>query len=153
VYNACMKIHFVCSGNTYRSRLAEAYLNSLKPRGIVAVSSGTHAKIQPMEIRWYTERILEEYGLSPFASKLHRQTTSSNLKDCDLIVFFGPSVYSFCKKSFAIKKPHIVWKVKDVRSKYTDSKLVKLTEGSFREIKKKIKELISTYDHKARNAS
>ena len=138
-----MKIHFVCSGNTYRSRLAEAYLNSLKSKGIVAVSSGTHAKRQPMEIRWYTERILEEYGLSRFASKTHRQITARNLNACDLIVFFGKTVYKFCKENFTIKKPFVIWEVNDVRSRQDDTKVVKLSEKTFKEIKNKVKELIS----------
>ncbi len=138
-----MKIHFVCSGNTYRSRLAEAYLNSLKHKGIGAVSSGAHAKTQPMEIRWYTERILEEYGLSRFTSKVHRQTTASNLKDSDLIVFFGPSVYGFCKKNFPMKKPCVIWDILDLHPRQSEPKVVKLTEGAFKEIKNKVKELIS----------
>ena len=143
-----MKIQFICSGNTYRSRLAEAYLNSLQIKGISAISSGAHAKTQPMEIRWYTERLLEEHGLSRFASPTHRQTTTAGINACGLVVFLGPSVYKCCKKNYTIKKPHIIWDVKDVNCHDSDAKLLKLTEKSFKEIKNKVKELLATFINK-----
>lgn len=37
-------IHFVCRGNNFRSRLAEAYLNSKKLPGIKVISSGIEAE-------------------------------------------------------------------------------------------------------------
>ncbi len=118
-------------------------MNSLKHKGLTAVSSGLHAQSQPMEIRWYTERLLEEYGLSRFAAQKHRQTTQTNLNSTNLIVFMGKSVYTCCEKNYTIKKPYVTWNIKDVNCHDTDSKLLKLTEKSFKEIKNKVKELVS----------
>lgn len=138
-----MKIHFICSGNTYRSRLAEAYLNSLKLKNFKAVSSGTHAKKQPMNVRWYTEKILEEYNLLKYASKTHRQTTNLNLKACDFIVFLEKDVEKFCQAKFKVQKPFLVFHIKDVNSHLSGKKIITSTEKTFQEIKNKIKLLLS----------
>jgi hypothetical protein len=38
-----MLIHFICRGNSFRSIIAEAYLNSLRIKGLRILSSGTAA--------------------------------------------------------------------------------------------------------------
>jgi protein-tyrosine-phosphatase len=39
-----MRVHFICRGNVYRSRIAEAYLKSLELEGLEVLSSGTIAR-------------------------------------------------------------------------------------------------------------
>ncbi len=40
-----MIIHFICRGNSFRSIIAEAYVNSLKFKNLKATSSGTTAAV------------------------------------------------------------------------------------------------------------
>ncbi len=83
-------IHFVCTGNAYRSRLAEAYLNSRQLPGIYASSSGIAADRSFQyngPISWYAMRLLHEYRLIPFMSPFPRQTTLHLLAEADLIIY------------------------------------------------------------------
>jgi protein-tyrosine-phosphatase len=41
-----MRVHFVCTGNLYRSRMAEAYLRSKAIPGLEVTSSGVLAEMQ-----------------------------------------------------------------------------------------------------------
>ena len=79
-----MHIHFVCSGNSYRSRLAEAYLKSvLVDKTIIVSSSGTEAEKHRLKngpICWYAMRLMKRNNLIPFMSWKERQTTSQILK-------------------------------------------------------------------------
>lgn len=138
------KVHFICRGNTYRSRLAAAYLNSLGHKSITVVTSGVIAKKQPMVIRWYAQRILERYEISHFASKKPRQLTGANLNDCDLIVFFGQRAYDACIEKHEIKKPHVIWEIiKDIQPKDSVAKIVKSSEKTFKKIKRAVRKLVS----------
>ena len=79
-----MHIHFVCSGNTYRSRLAEAYLRSMdkKPNTKVSSSGIIADKSKPENgpVNWYTMRLMKRNDLIKYMSWQQTQTTQPLLE-------------------------------------------------------------------------
>ncbi len=62
-----MLILFVCMGNSYRSRLAEAYMNSLGLPGIVVGSAGVFAAENLNgPITKYAKDLIHEHGLEKY---------------------------------------------------------------------------------------
>lgn len=111
-----MKIHFVCSGNTNRSRMAEAYLNSKKLPGIIVSSSGIYANDNwEGSLSRYAERILTEHNLLPFAAKHWTQTTVDILDDNDLVVFMRRHHYDYCVEVLRWQpKNYLIWNIDDI---------------------------------------
>lgn len=111
-----MIVHFVCTGNTYRSRLAEAYCNSLQRPGIRAISSGVEAaRNENGPISWYAARLLKRYDLIPFMSPHWTQTTAQLLAASDLVVFLEPEHYMVCRDRFGFCGPAWeVWHIPDL---------------------------------------
>ena len=65
-----MTIHFICTGNIYRSRLAEAYCASKGVPGLSVSSSGIGTKLnRGIPIASYAARVLSERGLEHFAAR------------------------------------------------------------------------------------
>jgi len=85
-----MHIHFVCSGNSYRSRLAEAYLKfKLVSKEIEVSSSGIRAegyKFDNGPICWYAMRLMKRNALIEFMSWQQQQTTKELLSGVDLLI-------------------------------------------------------------------
>jgi protein-tyrosine-phosphatase len=142
-----MKIHFVCTGNTFRSRLAEAYLNSKKIPGLIVSSSGVEAnKDINGPINWYTGRIIEHEGLTGFEKDTWTQTTHEILEGQDLVIFmqqwhFDQSVarFGFTGKNYEI------WDIQDTVRTTTkpDEATILFTNGVYKNIVKKVDDLIS----------
>jgi protein-tyrosine-phosphatase len=98
-----MNVHFVCVGNSYRSRLAEAVLNALAISGMRATSSGTHASDNENgPISWYGARLLKNHGLIPFMSPSWTQTTPSMLAAAGLVVFMADGCRPVIRKGWAV---------------------------------------------------
>ena len=65
-----MIIHFICRGNSFRSIIAEAYLNSLEIKDSRVLSSGTTAASgRARNLAYYrmTLFLLEKHGIREFA--------------------------------------------------------------------------------------
>ena len=87
------EIHFICIGNVFRSRLAEAYLNSLNIKGVEVSSSGVRANHAfDGDISIFVLPLLKREGLEPFISKKWIQTTLDIVQDKDLVVFMNEEV-------------------------------------------------------------
>ncbi len=111
-----VQIQFVCVGNAYRSRLAEALLNSYGLRGVRARSCGIRA-VENLNgpVSWYALRLLKRNKLIPFMSPTWTQTTPDLLAGSDLVVFMEPAIHAYCAASFAFAgAAHEVWNVPDV---------------------------------------
>lgn len=148
-----MLIHFVCKGNTYRSRLAGTYLNSKQIPNLKATSSGIEASenLNGM-ITWEAQRIIKNNELINFESHIWHKTTKEILDKADLIVFMQQMHYDYCKKELGYKKENFkIFNVKDFEDygftdKYVsmedDIGKMELSEKTFEEIKEKVDKLL-----------
>ena len=83
-----MRIHFVCTGNIYRSRLAEAYCNSRRVPGIDVLSSGIKAGLeQDVPISPYAADVLTRFGLERYAAARWQRTSAELVRASDVLVF------------------------------------------------------------------
>jgi protein-tyrosine-phosphatase len=148
-----MRIHFICTGNSYRSRLAEAYFNSREVAGLAATSSGTMAQRDLNgPITWYAARIIQRERLVPFMSQTWTQTTAELLNSAHLVVFMAPEHEEYCRRHFAFRTPSRVWDVPDVDaselqehvpSYERESNMVRITEETFATIVRLVDDLIA----------
>jgi protein-tyrosine-phosphatase len=93
-----MTIHFNCTGNIYRIRLAEAYCASKGVPGFNVMSSGIKTTLNGgVTIALYAANILRAYSLERFAAPSWQQTTAALVRASDVLVFMEREHYHFCK--------------------------------------------------------
>jgi protein-tyrosine-phosphatase len=93
-----MRIHFVCTGNIYRSRLAEAYCNSLCVPGIHVFSSGIRAGMEgDAPISPYAADVLTRYGFDGYATARWQRTSAELVRASDVLVFMESEHHRFCE--------------------------------------------------------
>lgn len=111
-----MKIHFICSGNTNRSRLAEAYCNSKQISTVIATSSGIYADNNLNgDICWYALEILKETKLLGYTARTWTKTTLEIIQANDCIIFIQAEHYNFVKKHFKFEPEHYeIWDIPDI---------------------------------------
>ncbi len=140
-----MKIHFVCTHNTYRSRVAETYLKSLKIPNYEVSSSGIEANLNiDGPVTWYAQRIFKNYDLAEFEKVKWDQTTIETLKDQDLVVFMDNSHLDFCTQKFGFSGKYEVWNIEDFDETELkdDMNVIQKSEETFSILKDKINNLI-----------
>ena len=146
-----MKIHFVCTGNVYRSRLAEAYLNSKQLPNIEADSSGIFAN-ENYEfhgpIYWSAMRLIDRKHLAPFMSRMSTQTTLDLLHSADLIIFLKGNHHEFSKNELGfIKENYEIWDIPDLDDEpnydiLSDENILRISERTFTTIQEKVDDLV-----------
>lgn len=149
-----MRVHFICSGNTNRSRLAEAYLNSRNISGISATSSGIYAdKNSNGNICEYSLKILEENNILQFTVKSWTKTTLRQLQENDLIIFIQPEHFEFVKNKLNyIPVNYEIWNIPDIqssgffRTKKVRARQLEADKKIYEMIKIKVNELIERLD-------
>jgi len=149
---AVMIVHFVCSGNSFRSRLAEAYLKSLDIPGIEVMSSGANTQLDSYRfITPYAALLLKKYGLEKYASKDKIQLTQARLDAGDITVCVNRDVYHECLEH-GLKMPlrTYVWDIQDVeilsradQIMLDNHEILPLTEEIFQKIEKHVDELVA----------
>lgn len=109
-------IHFVCTGNIYRSRLAEAYCASRRVPGVRILSSGIAAgRDGKALISPYAAEALSKHDLSGFAAPGWQRTTPSLVQACDVIVFMEAEHHRFCETWIEHPRQRIeVWAIEDI---------------------------------------
>lgn len=114
------KIHFVCRGNTYRSRVAEAYFSTLQGSRADVSSSGIESwryyhDGPKVFIEPYARIVADQLGAGEHLSQEWTQTTDQLLGEADIIIFMNQDVYRDAQKMFHFN-PHkaAVWRVHDV---------------------------------------
>ncbi len=148
-----MKIHFVCTGNIYRSRLAEVYLKSKQIPNLSVSSSGTKASAQLKgPITWYAQRILQRNILTSFMSYSWKNTEYQTLKNYDYIIFMSIDNYNICKsKNYPMGNKYEIWDIPDFDNvnlngkklnKEAEIELIENSEKTFSKIKNKVDQLI-----------
>ena len=108
-----MIIHFICRGNSFRSIIAEAYLNSLKVKGLSVLSSGTTAaldKTRNLASYRMTLELLEKHGIREFAKVGYgEQLTQSRLEKAATAVCMNQRVYDQCLQIVTFPGSPRIW--------------------------------------------
>ena len=146
-----MIIHFICRGNSFRSIIAEAYLNSLEVEGWSVLSSGTTAalhKTQNLVIFRKTLALLEEHGIREFAKADYgEQLTQSLLEKADIAICVNQRVYDECLQIVAFPVSPRIWSVADVgepgRIAHAESEEQIYREEAYQEIVKNVDGLVT----------
>ena len=146
-----MIIHFICRGNTFRSIIAEAYLNSLALEDVSALSSGTAAtfyKARNLANHRITLELLEEHGMRGFAKVGYGdQLTQSRLDKSDITVCMNQRVYGECLRCVTFSHSPRVWSVADIgepgRISDVESERQLYREEAYQEIARNIERLVS----------
>jgi protein-tyrosine-phosphatase len=109
-------LQFVCTGNIYRSRLAEAYCASKAVPGILVSSSGIAAgHLDTVPISPYAADILTRFGLDAFAAKHWQRTTPTLIHSSDVLVFMESEHHRFCADWIEPARQKIeVWGIEDI---------------------------------------
>lgn len=140
-----MVVHFVCLGNVYRSRLAEAYLNSKNLTDVEVISSGIDAANNGNKpISWLTQRLFEIYKLIPFQKPNWTQTTKKLLDSANLTIFFDKKYYQYCVDKLKFHSNNFeIWKIADLDGSIQDhAEKIRVTEEAFKIIQQKVNNLI-----------
>ena len=142
------KIHFVCEGNTFRSRLAEAYLKSLKTKGEVS-SSGVDAKrnLNGPITPWANE-VAKKEGIYRYLAKMWTQSTKRIIDPQDLVIFLEKKYFDFCNNRLRCElQEYEIWDIPDitlVQKEITDAR-TKRALNIFQDIKSNVDSLKDKY--------
>lgn len=146
-----MKIQFVCNGNTFRSRLAEAYFKSRNIPGIEVSSSGVHAtKNLNGKVCDYTVEVLKKDGILRYMKKNWAVTDETELEKQDLIVFIGKDNYEDSINMLEQKPENcVIWSIGDIPEYLLDAKprdieeILIFAEKAYEQIKENVDQLVS----------
>ena len=111
-----VRVHFICTGNIYRSRLAEAYFASRCGPEAPVFSSGIAAGLeQDIPISPYAAEVLARYGLDSYAAPRWQRTTEGLIRASDVLIFMEEVHLRFCEDWIDPARQRIeVWGIEDV---------------------------------------
>lgn len=140
-----MRIHFVCTGNVYRSRLAEAYCISRAVPGIRVFSSGIAAGVNgDASISPYAIEVLNRYGLLSSAAKSWQQTTAALVKMSDVLILMESEHRRFCANWIELPRQRVeVWGIEDIGPSTTQKEIAETVEQTFKTIRQRTDALLS----------
>lgn len=138
-------IHFICTGNIYRSRLAEAYCASKRLPGIRVSSSGIgaglngHASISP-----YAAEVLARNGFGAYAAEHWQRTSAAHVHASDVLVFMESEHRIFCADWIEPRRHRVeVWEIEDI-GPIPASEIADKVERTFARIKKQTDTLLAS---------
>jgi protein-tyrosine-phosphatase len=144
-------VHFICRGNSFRSIIAEAYLNSLRVKNLQAISSGTTAaahKAQNLPVYTETLGLLAKNGIQEFAKAGYGdQLSQSLLAGSDIVICMNRRVYDECEPLVSLPAETRVWSVADIgepgRIAHTEAEKMLHREDAYHEIAARVSDLVS----------
>ena len=114
-----MVIHFICRGNTHRSRLAEAYAGSFTAQipDVAVVSSGIEAdRDLNGPIVPFVKRTLEKDNVLQFTRRTWTQTTQPMIDGSDILIFMSDDVFEDAMERFKIPVERSqTWQIPDAQ--------------------------------------
>lgn len=138
-------IHFVCKGNTYRSRLAEAYFNSVDTPNLECISSGVEAHaIEDPPIEWYSMKIIQNNNLVLGMSRDSKKTSKEMIENADFTVFMEKEIYEFCKNMLGFNSDlYQIWNIEDLHTRDKSvEEIITISESAFKNISEKVDSLV-----------
>jgi protein-tyrosine-phosphatase len=142
---ARMTIRFICTGNIYRSRLAEAYCASKNIPGLSVSSSGIQTTLNGgIPIASYAADVLKAYGLERCAAPSWQQTTAALVRASDVLVFMEREHYHFCKDWVdSSRQKFEIWDIPDVGSRVSAAEIMTEVERTFAVIRQQTDSLLT----------
>jgi protein-tyrosine-phosphatase len=132
-----MVIHFICRGNTHRSRLAAAYARSCTRDldEVTILSSGIEAdRNLNGPIVPFVKLLLQKENLLQFAGTSWTQTSQTLIADSDVLIFMSADVYEDATQRFDIPLAiSRTWQIPDEQG--VDGKIKSAVEGLLSELK------------------
>ena len=141
-----MRIHFVCTGNVYRSRLAEAYCISRCVPGIHVSSSGIAAGANgDAPISPYAVDELNKYGLLSHAAKSWQPTTAALVKMSDVLILMESEHHRFCANWIEPARQRVeVWEIEDIIGPCSPKAIAETVERTFKTIRHRTDALLGS---------
>lgn len=128
-----MRILFVCTGNSFRSPLAEALTRRFHP-DLEVESAGIEAVNEVAEV---TRERLENENALKYAKPKPDQISQRALNEADKVVCMMPKHSEYIKRNFDVNKDSIeIWRVKYPIHPNVEA------DKSFSKIKEKVKNLV-----------
>lgn len=139
-----MTIHFICTGNIYRSRLAEAYCASRGVPGLRVFSSGTGTALNGgVPIARYAAQVLKKRGLEGFGAPSWQPTTKALVEASDVLVFMETEHYQFCERWIEPARQKVeIWEIADVDAAQA-APMTQQAEETFERIKQRTDALLA----------
>jgi protein-tyrosine-phosphatase len=146
-----MIIHFICRGNSFRSIIAEAYLNSLEIKDWRVLSSGTVAasnKAGNLPYYRMTLDLLEKHDIRKFAKDGYGDQLSQPLaEEADITVCMNQRVHDECLCLVTFPTSPRIWSVADIgepgRVSNSESERLLYREDAYQEIAANVDRLIA----------
>lgn len=138
------KIHFVCSGNVFRSRLAEAYIRTHNLDGYEVSSSGVNAERWPEDyISPWAKRISHRDKVNAYLATKRRVSTQADFNQNDIIVFMHPRVLNDARSKFKLNEDKcLVWDIKDREDWHNKLTIRQKEDRTARLIKRRVNRLV-----------
>lgn len=140
-----MKIHFVCRGNTFRSRIAETYFNSLRIPNWSAISSGIEA-INNLngDITTYAAQMITAHGMEKYCKKSWTQSTKENLENSEIVVFLNNDVEQDCRVHINLNlQKYYIWRVDDIDTSLSAQSEIDLAaDATFNKIVEEVNSMV-----------